>query len=165
MSPRAQTFMEMEGAMVAALVREEGTEREATDPVMSARVPSFPDVVSERLVDLVGAFRDRSKAIKHRVSRWEIAGSHDSHFERIDFDFLYLDTQVRVSAWEDGSIWFRACEGGKHSWKFNYAFDAQMKDAPAPLLVEAFEESLIYIAHKSKVMSLWEEFDPTEDHL
>ena len=99
------------------------------------------------------------------MTRWEVDLANDSGHERIDFDFVKLGILVRLSFWDDGQIWFRACEGGKHGWNFNYAFEARLNSCPASSIVKAFEDSLIYLKSQSEVMQIWSEFEPVEDKL
>ncbi|MEM8650254.1 MAG: hypothetical protein AAGF54_06965 [Pseudomonadota bacterium] len=132
---------------------------------MVKRVPDFPSVNSDLLQNVISQFKKRSKAIKHKVSGWNLEVSIDSNFERLNFDFEMFEKQIRLSVWEDGITWFRVCEsaGATKGWKFIYAFHATLLDENIHGLVGVFEKSLIQIGNKEITIAKWEKFAPNED--
>ncbi|MGD1924585.1 MAG: hypothetical protein ACFB03_10395 [Paracoccaceae bacterium] len=58
--------------------------------------------------------------------------SEDDTQERVDFDFgTHQRSQIRLTAWGDGQLWFRACRGNSKNvggWEFNFAFHLHAKD-------------------------------------
>lgn len=122
---------------------------------MSAKIPNFPVPVSQFIGEIVGAFRKRSKAIKHKVSDWRINISFDQGYERLDIDVVHLNEQIRLVVWDDGNMWFRVVQGTKQGWAVNYSFYAKADENSAANIIATFEESLVHSMNEEKVRSIW----------
>jgi hypothetical protein len=95
------------------------------------------------------AFERRSKALRYHTKRFalERAVGADGD-ERLNVDVSTLEarpTQVRLSLWPDGAIWFQAAQPGVRAqggWDFLFSFDGTLGDLPPDELVSMFESSL-----------------------
>ena len=134
---------------------------------MSARIPAFPEASTDFIKELLQAFKSRSKAIKHAVKEWKIEMSADDDGERLDLDFVdYQDLQVRLTAWQDGVLWFRACKSASRKlggWEFSFAFHLCVNRQSVPLIVRAFERSR-HLTNRKAAMECWKDFDPRTDY-
>lgn len=133
---------------------------------MGARVPKLPDASSHFIRELLRAFKSRSKSIKYAFSNSQIGLMQDDSDERVDLDFQdHHNHQVRLTAWQDGTMWFRSCKSRSRKmegWKFIFAFHLTVGDQPTWKVVEAFERSMRQNGREA-AMEPWREFDPKID--
>ena len=135
--------------------------------LMSVRVPLFPEASSGFIQKLLQAFKSRSKAIKHAVVGWTISLNLDDGAERLDQDFVNSQGHIiRLTAWQDGVMWFRTCKSGPRKlggWEFSFAFHLFVDDQPVPNIVKAFERSY-HLSDETASMEFWGEFAPKIDN-
>lgn len=127
---------------------------------MSAKEPIWPEATSELLNKIISAFRRRAKAIKYRLSDWKLAVDNSGDFERLDMDFVNLGTDIRLIAWSDGALWFRACKGGNDGWDLNYSFHGRAKENASEQIRDALEKSLDCVENETTTRSMWSAFNP-----
>ena len=112
--------------------------------------PEFSDSLLRRCAT---AFRHRGKAIRYKTCAFAL----ERALERDGTERLNVDastpcdrpTQLRVSVWPDGVLWFRAAQPGpsaKGGWAFLLAFHGQMADLTVGDLVALYEESLEHLS-------------------
>jgi hypothetical protein len=90
------------------------------------------------------------------MPKFEVNLSVDKGYERLDLDFVQFPRdQVRLSIWEDGVIWFRACRGSKKGWIYCHSFYAKRRtDDPIDLRM-ALLESLVRVEVPNFAESVW----------
>ncbi len=82
--------------------------------------------------------------------------SSDKGHERLDFDFsLFPCDQVRLTVWDDGVIWFRACRGSKKGWIYCHSFYAARRTEDPMDLRDALLESLVRLDDPGYAESVW----------
>jgi hypothetical protein len=78
-------------------------------------------------------------------------------------------TQVRLSLWPDGALWFRAAQPGTRAhggWDFLLSFDGTLGDLPPDELVSIFESSLhelgghVHASAAPRLLALWSRVQP-----
>lgn len=127
---------------------------------MSAKDPDWPDISSDLLTEFVRAFQKRAKAIRYRTKKWDTTVRDDDEYERLNMDFEGCFAQIRLSIWNDGQLWFRACRGGKSGWDLNYSFFVEAERGAAIQGRDAFESSLDFIEDEEHIWSIWQAFNP-----
>jgi hypothetical protein len=118
-------------------------------------------------------FQKRSKALRHQTKALVITREKDinsSEPERLNIDAKTIEarpTQVRLSVWSDGVLWFRACQPTKAGWSFMLAFHGQLKTSATRDMEPLFEKSLglVYGATRKsecdqQLLSLWRAVSP-----
>jgi hypothetical protein len=128
-------------------------------------------LASPALVDIASAFRRRAKALAHKTSTFELAQETDADgHERLNVDANVRGTQVRVSFWDDRSLWYRACHPGPSrsgGWEFMLAFSGEVGDSKPDDLVEMFERSLgcahgrDSTQHCNEILAVWSRVGPS----
>jgi hypothetical protein len=104
------------------------------------------------LSDVVTCFRTRPRSIP----KFQLSLSFDNFHERVDFDFsLHLRDQVRLTIWDDGVIWFRACRGSKKGWVYCHSFYAARRTENPMDLREALLESLVQVEVPGYAENVW----------
>jgi len=76
-------------------------------------------------------------------------------------------TQIRLSIWLDGALWFRACQPAKQGWAFLFAFHGQLR-APLTRDLLAWFEQTLGLVHGStrapdceeRLLSVWNAVTP-----
>ena len=134
---------------------------------MSAKVPIFPEARSPFLNDMITAFRMTSKALKHSVSSWDLTISDaEAGTERLDCDVVYLNRQIRFSAWDDGGLWFGSCKPGPRrigGWEFNFALHADAQNHAPEDIVDTFRWSLSASDDPDRAIETWTDYAPQRD--
>jgi hypothetical protein len=137
---------------------------------------SLPDYESEFLSRCASAFLRRGKALRYQTVSFSVERSIEAGAtERMNVDVLiYRQSQIRLSIWPDGALWFRVATPGprrRGGWDFLISFDAEI-DALAPEeLVALFEESLIAIdvpaveGTAQKLLTIWARAHPRVERL
>jgi len=128
---------------------------------------------SKVLSDCSVAFGRRRKAIRHRAKSLTIKRVVEvDGQERLNIDVATLvdrPTQVRLSLWADGTIWFRAAQPGPRSrggWDFLLTFDGTLGDVRPEELISTLEASLIQLhghvrdGAAERVLALWSRIQP-----
>jgi len=124
------------------------------------------------LQNVAAAFRHRRKAIRHqgaltcaRVFDEKSRGT----FERLNIDFKGLRRlDVRLSVWEDGSMWLRVClpgVGRDSGWAFLSSFYGEIARLSVTEVVERFEATSLLCFNPQpdcaeKLRGLWREVGP-----
>ena len=137
----------------------------------------WPSFESPLLQAVSEAFRGRRKALRHRtksfaVSR-ELEESPAEPPERLNADaetYEARPTQVRLSIWPDGALWFRACQPAKQGWAFLFAFHGQLRAPLTRDVLSWFEQSLSLVYGGSRpldceeqLLSVWHAVTPAVD--
>jgi hypothetical protein len=134
----------------------------------------WPSFEAPLLASVSEAFRSRRKAIRHSTKSFAIARELEESPaeppERLNADAETHEsrpTQVRLSVWPDGALWFRVCQPAKQGWAFLSAFHGQLRSPSSEDLVAWFEQSL-GLVHGSirppdceqQLMSIWSAVAP-----
>ena len=134
----------------------------------------WPSFESPLLESVSEAFRSRRKALRSRtksfaVSR-ELQEGPPEPPKRLNADAETQEarpTQVRLSVWPDGTLWFRACQPGKQGWAFLLAFHGQLQSPLAHELLAWFEQSLALVYGSTRppdceerLLSIWDAAAP-----
>jgi len=108
--------------------------------------PSFESPLLESVSEV---FRGRRKALRHQTKSFTVSrvleASPAEPPERLNADAETQEarpTQVRLSVWPDGALWFRACQPSKQGWTFLFAFHGQLRAPLTRDLLAWFEQSL-----------------------
>jgi hypothetical protein len=132
--------------------------------------PSFDSPLLESVSE---AFRSRRKAIRHGTKSFAISRDLEESPaeppERLNADAETHEarpTQVRLSVWPDGALWFRACQPAKQGWAFLSAFHGQLRAPLTGDLVAWFEQSLALVHGSTRppdceqrLLSIWHGVD------
>ena len=120
------------------------------------RIDDWPTPDSALLVEILAAFRRRSKAIKHKVTRWSAECDIEEGLERLDIDFCPYGPEIRLSVWQDGCLLVRVCQASKSGWLVNYTVEASVAQASASDIVSATEDTFVVWENKRDVQVRWE---------
>jgi hypothetical protein len=123
----------------------------------------LPNFATDYLNEVATAFKKRNKAIQYKGRNFTFDKEIDNNKERLNVDFVAANsTQVRVSIWEDGIMYFRICLGSKKGWIFNIQFYGDATNIRVNELVETFEES-IHLSTEEKLMAVWKNINPYKE--
>jgi hypothetical protein len=137
----------------------------------------WPSFESPLLESVSEAFRSRRKALRHSTKSFAISRELEENPaeppERLNADAETHEarpTQVRLSVWPDGALWFRACQPAKQGWAFLSAFHGQLRAPSTRNLVAWFEQSL-GLVHGSirppdceqQLLSIWHAVAPATE--
>lgn len=126
------------------------------------------------LVAVEAAFSSRRKAISYhthsfKISR-EVEDTGTEPPERLNIDIETLESpesQVRLSVWPDGVLWFRACQPGKQGWRFLVAFSGHLESPVPSQMVDWFEASLPLLhgasrgsGYQERLLEVWTASNP-----
>ena len=90
------------------------------------------------------------------MPKCQVGLSFDKGHERLDFDLvLFSRDQVRLSVWDDGVIWFRACRGSKNGWVYCHSFYAERRTGDPMDLREALLGSLVQVDVPGYAERVW----------
>ena len=138
----------------------------------------WPSFESPLLESVCAAFGSRRKAFRHSTKSFaisrELEQSPAEPPERLNADAETHEarpTQVRLSVWPDGALWFRVCQPAKQGWAFLSAFHGQLCAPSTRNLVTWFEQSL-GVVHGStrppdceqQLLSIWHAVAPSLEH-
>jgi hypothetical protein len=117
---------------------------------MTPPSPGWPVFAAPVLRDVAAAFQRRRKAIGYhgRLScGQEFSETATGSHERLNLDYESLPgLQLRLSLWEDGTLWLRACirrPGTNQGWAFLDHFYGTWHDLAPSELVENFEATIL----------------------
>ena len=123
-------------------------------------MPEFPQFDAEYLGTLTDSFRSRSKAITGHAKGWTISREIDGEYERFIVDADGFHGQLRLSVYNDGSLWLRLCRGRpKNGWKFLLTFHGNRGNLETETIVEQFINSMAYDTADTLLL-IWGNVDP-----
>jgi hypothetical protein len=126
------------------------------------------------LAGIATAFLHRRKALRYdgilQCER-DFSELPNRVFERLNIDYRN-GIQLRLSVWEDGQIWFRACiprRGRDGGWAFLHHFHGVVNGVPGEEITQLFEESCLLYYWKEtendravRLRALWRRVSPRD---
>jgi hypothetical protein len=136
-----------------------------------ARIAAFPTFDSSRLESICAAFAKRGKALRYRLDKLVVAREVESpRCERLNVDARYRrGTQIRLSVWDDGRMWFLVVEAGASrsgGWRFHLAFNGTSSQLAPKEVEAAFEDGLVWLSHDdperraAALIRVWSHVEP-----
>ncbi|MCI0457976.1 MAG: hypothetical protein L0Z62_13505 [Gemmataceae bacterium] len=138
---------------------------------MAADPLGWPAFDAPLLQAVVAAFLSRRKAIRYHgplSCEREFNETEDRTYERLNLDYEGQG-KLRLSVWEDGAVWVRACIAGAGShggWSFLDSFHGQPHRLAPADLVEKFEATILLCGggevpdRSERLRRLWRAVDP-----
>lgn len=135
----------------------------------------WPSFTSPLLRAVSEALRARRKSLRHHVRSFTISCEREINPtdppERVNVDIETPEerpTQIRLSVWPDGALWFRVCQrsSATRGWMFMFAFHGQLHGPSCEDLLAWLEQSLALVHGPrpsdcaQRLLSLWVAVDP-----
>jgi hypothetical protein len=120
---------------------------------MTTAAPTWPTFSAPLLREVAAAFRRRHRAIRYHGQlscSQEFSETAVGSYERLNIDHEdRLRLQLRLSLWEDGACWLRACirrPGWNSGWAFLDHFYVNLDGLTPAEVVEKFEVTIRLLA-------------------
>ena len=114
------------------------------------------------LLEVIESFEKRNKAIKHHNCTFSISVENEESMERLNIDARYLsspDHQLRLSIWQDRTMYYRTSQSQKIGWKHNIQIFGNVSEMTSTEVEKSFEKA-IGITSEKQLMNLWESAKP-----
>jgi hypothetical protein len=116
---------------------------------VQADVSGWPAFDAPLLQGVVSAFLRRRKAIRYRAEMLscerEFSETGCGAWERLNFDLCPGYGQLRLSVWDDGTMWLRLCVAGfgrNSGWIFKEEFHGSINDVSPEALLGMIEHTI-----------------------
>ena len=130
----------------------------------------WPIFETPKLAALQGAFACRRTALQHHSRVFECNRQIEKGYERVNFDYTSEQTpltEIRLSAWSDGVMFLRACQGSKKKgWIYNVRFYGNLSEVAPEEVVVMFETTLVTSTQskpsecEGDIWSVWKDVEP-----